>query len=292
MPTPPSYPAAGHSLGVLDLQPTLQAPPTGTYDVACSNRLPLSSLLLADRLAELYEMVFSDHPEWLDEAVVDWTDEEDILAAVEKFLGRVNNLFPVYDEFWDLDLEVAEWRLYEIPVMPIGYDTWHEDWDSLREPARYLLHMGYARGEEDQPHQPDEFANLYPNHPVPRYLEPHRLLDALRQVAMPYPELAALPDLILMLDHDTGNTWLDMGEYDLAEGGCPLWSRENVEWLVEEWQKARPVLDRVVNLLDWKNESPAAIAEKLTAVREALLEAYERLPDDEPASALLPQTTA
>ncbi|MEW5985045.1 MAG: hypothetical protein AB1791_00260 [Chloroflexota bacterium] len=274
------------------MQPTLQAPPTGTYDVACSNRLPLSSLLLADRLAELYEMVFSDHPEWLDEAVVDWTDEEDILAAVEKFLGRVNNLFPVYDEFWDLDLEVAEWRLYEIPVMPIGYDTWHEDWDSLREPARYLLHMGYARGEEDQPHQPDEFANLYPNHPVPRYLEPHRLLDALRQVAMPYPELAALPDLILMLDHDTGNTWLDMGEYDLAEGGCPLWSRENVEWLVEEWQKARPVLDRVVNLLDWKNESPAAIAEKLTAVREALLEAYERLPDDEPASALLPQTTA
>jgi len=38
--------------------------------------------------------------------------------------------------------------------------------------------------------------------------------------------------------------------------------------------EASTVLDRVMTLLTWKNESEAAISEKLSAVREALLDAY------------------
>jgi hypothetical protein len=50
-----------------------------------------------------------------------------------------------------------------------------------------------------------------------------------------------------MLDHNTGNVWLDVGEMSLAEGGgYPEWSRENVDWLAEEWRQARPVLDGVL----------------------------------------------
>jgi hypothetical protein len=49
-----------------------------------------------------------------------------------------------------------------------------------------------------------------------------------------------------MLDHNTGNAWLDVGEINLAVGGgYPEWSRENNDWLAEEWRKARPVLDGV-----------------------------------------------
>jgi hypothetical protein len=59
-----------------------------------------------------------------------------------------------------------------------------------------------------------------------------------------------------MLDHNTGNAWLDVGEINLAVGGgYPEWSRENNDWLGEEWRTARPVLDGVLSLLNWRNEN-------------------------------------
>jgi len=229
----------------------------------------------------------------LDEEVVNWQDEEAAADAVGRFLSRVSALFPVHDDIWDIDLEVVEWRLHEIPVMPFGYDDWYDDWDNFTEPVPYLLHMSHSRGDEDSPFMRDEFADVYPDHLVPRYLEPHRLVDTLRQIETPWPELAALPDLILMLDHNTGNAWLDVGECALADGGgYPIWSAEIVEWLTDEWQKARPVLDRITALLNWKNDSPEMVAEKVTAVRELLLEAYKRMEQDEPADTAIPATPA
>ena len=243
---------------------------------------PLAFLLLADRLGELYEMAFPNHPEWLNE-LVDWENEEAIIGAAERFLGRVNTLFPVHDDIWDIDLEVIEWRLYEIPVIPMGFDYWYDGWDDFKEPIPYLLHMVHSRGDEDSSPVQDEFADEYPHHLVPRYLEPHRLVDILRATcaeqgqSMTLPEsLNALPDLIEMLHHATGNAWLDVGEYALAEGGgYPQWTAEDVAWLTEEWRKAMPVWDGVNRLLDWQNGSPDEIEVKLTAVREVLLEAYQ-----------------
>lgn len=226
-------------------------------------------------------MVFPDHPEWLDEEVVDWESEEAVVGAAERFLNRVSVLFPVHDDIWDVDLEIIEWRLWEIPVIPMGFDEWIDGWDDLKEPAPYLLHiscahMRHSRGDEDSPYLRDEFADEYPDHLVPRYLEPQRLVKTLREMGLPEP-LDALPDLVEMLDHSTGNAWLDVGECALAEGGgYPLWNPEEVAWLAEQWQQAKPVLDRVHRLLDWQNSSPEEIGFKLTAVREALLDAYDR----------------
>ncbi len=262
--------------GILDLTVTLQATPSVPTNLTCANIPPLSFLLLADRLAELYEMVFPDRPEWLSSEVVDWEDETAVAAAVERFLGRVSALFPVHDDIWDVDLEVVEWRLYEIPVIPMGYDIWHDEWEDLKEPAPYLLHMCYSRHDEDRSYRRDEFEDLYPDHLTPRYLEPHRLVETLRQMALPEP-LDALPDLIEMLDHSTGNSFLDVGELSLAEGGgYPPWNREDVEWLAEEWQKAKPILERLHRLLDWQNNTPEEIGFKLTAVRDALQDAYQQ----------------
>jgi hypothetical protein len=243
-------------------------------------------LSLAARLAELYEMVFPDHPEWLNEEVVDWGDEEDVASSVERFLERVNTLFPVHDEVWDADLDAIEWRLQEMPLLPMGYDLWYDDWRDLREPAPYLLHMRYSRDVEEGIYRSRTFDTLYPELQVPPDLEPQRHIDSLRQLLSEGshptshpPQLAGLPDLLQMLDHDTGNIWLDVGELGLAEGGgYPEWSRENVEWLAAEWEQASPVLDRVMGLLTWKNESEAAITEKLSAVREALLAVHEKEP--------------
>ncbi|MCP4994665.1 MAG: hypothetical protein GY934_12895 [Gammaproteobacteria bacterium] len=183
-----------------------------------------------------------------------------------------------------MDLETLEWRLWEIPIMPMGIDEWYDGWDDLTEPIPYLLHMCHSRHEEPHPHQQDEFAQLYPDHQTPLYLEPHRLIEILRQTPLPEP-LNALPDLILMLNHSTGNIWLDVGECALAEGGgYPTWNQENVAWLTEEWQQAEPMLEKIDNLLNWKNDTSEAIAEKVTAVRTILLEAFERSQENEPTS--------
>lgn len=290
MQTNSSHPLIDTPLRLLDLTasllatPTWQASPSVSLMLTCPHVPPLSFLLLADRLAELYEMVFPDRPDWLREEVGSWQNEEDVAAAVERFLQRVNILFPVHDEIWDIcpsagsgeDLEGVEWRLYEIPVIPMGYDLWHDDWLDLKEPAPYLLHMCYSRCGDDDPSAYDTFTELYPDQQTPQYLEPLRLLETLRQMALPEP-LDALPDLIAMLHHCTGHFWLDEGELSLLEGGgYPLWQPDEVAWLAAEWQKAEPVLAHVQRLLDWQSGSSREIAVKLTAVRDALLNAYQQ----------------
>ena len=289
-----SYPLANPAPGILNITATLAVAPSVPRNLICTNPStpdlwspdpwsslraglpPLSFLLLADRLAELYAMVFADHPEWLEEEVGHWQREEDVATAVEQFLGRMSALFPVHDEIWDVDLEVIEWRLWEIPLIPMGFDEWYDGWGDLKEPSPYLLHMRYSRRDDDASSERDEFADLYPDHQTPRYLEPHRLVEILRQMELAEP-LDALPDLILMLDHNTGNVWLDVGELSLSEGGgYPQWNPDDVALLAEEWRKAEPILDRIHRLLDWQNDAPEEIAFKLTVVRDVLLGAYHR----------------
>lgn len=287
MQTPRADPPAAPAVRILDPAATLLPsasfhPVTSPPITAATDNLhhplgtglpPLAFLLLADRLAELYEMVFPDRPEWLRGETVQWQNEEDVAAAVERFLQRVSALFPVHDEIWDTDLEVVEWRLYEIPVIPMGIDEWYDGWDDLKEPLPYLLHAQYSRGSQDSP---DEFTALYPGHQLPRYLEPHHLVEALRAMDLAEP-LVALPDLILMLNHATDNAWIDVGEMALAEGGgYPQWRSDEVAWLAAEWQKAQPILERIDRLLDWQNYHLDAIDDKLTAVRDALLAAYHQ----------------
>lgn len=279
MPTHPPYPAPLPPLRILDPTATLLATPTSlptekAMPALVTSLPPLAYLLLADRLAELYETIFPDKPHWLVEETVDWQSENDVAAAVERFLHRVSALFPIHDEIWDVDTEVVEWRLWEIPVMPLGYDEWHDEWDEWEEPAPYLLHLRHSRHHEDSAYWPSNFADLYPDHLLSLAVEPHRLVTPLRQMDLPEP-LAALPDLIQMLEHDTGNVWLDVGEMSLAEGGgYPHWSLEQVTGLAEEWRKADPIFTRIQRLLAWQDDAPDEIDSKLTAVRDILLAAY------------------
>ncbi|MCP4288870.1 MAG: hypothetical protein GY792_31350, partial [Gammaproteobacteria bacterium] len=279
------YPPTRFAPRILNLAASLWPTAINTIQSSCVSLPPLPILLLADRLAELYEISFPDRPHWLDEEIVDWPDEAAAIAAIEKLMGRINTLFPVYEEIWEWDdnLDIAESWLYSIPVRPEGFDIWYDGWDEYKEPVPYLMHMTWSRNAEIQPPQTDEFDRLYPEHPVPRFLEPHRLTDALRQIyaerskvseatTPPVPELAALPDLILMLNSATGNAWLDVGTITHGESGAAIiWSQENVEWLTAEWRQAQPVLSRVVALLDWSHTNLDEVAAKLTAVRELLL---------------------
>ena len=280
MQTNSPHPITQPALGFLDCRASLSFSPIASTP-AGTNLPPVSFLLIADRLAQLYEVSLPNHPEWLDEDIMAWATVAEVAAATEQFLRRISQLFPVYDEIWEEDLEVIEWRLYEIPVMPMGYDLWHEDWQDLKEPAPYLLHMCHSRQSETSVYgRHNDFEDLYPELSVPPQLEPRHLIASLRQMVTEQrllDPLAALPDLIEMLDYNTGNWWLDVGEMSLMEGGgYPLWKAEELVWLTAEWQEAEPIWLRVQRLLDWQNESPEAVAAKLTAVRQALLDAFER----------------
>lgn len=300
MQTNPPYPIFGTPPPVLDIGQTLQLLPNANpKGIICTNFPPISYLLLADRLAELYEMIFPHHPEWLD-IEVDWKDNNAVTVAAEQFLNRVNTLFPVYDEIWEAELEVIEWRLWEIPVVPMGYDEWHDEWDNYKEPVPYLLHLMNSRfdSEDEGFNSFAHYDDCYPNLPMPQGLDPYELINTLRQtcaercrtVDLPEP-LDGLPDLIEMLTHSTGNLWLDVGEISLMEGGgYPSWNRENVKWLTEEWQEAKPILDRINSLLDWKHSISTANCEKVTAVHDTLLKAYQRKQADDPAKSAVTTT--
>ncbi len=277
------HPINRHPIRLLDLAPVLQPSPSLAQEVVSSNLPPLDTLLIAARLGELYETIFPQHPEWL-EAIVDWKQEEDIAKAVGRFLNQVAKLFPIEDECWAADIEFIEWRLYSIPVCPMGFDIWHHGWDEIFEPAPYLLHIEWSRDEKENPDERNEFQQLYPNHPVPWHLEPTRLVGALREICAersrrltPPEPLHGLPDLIEMLMGCTDNLWLDVGELSLMEGGgYPQWDPVEVEMLAEEWKNAKPILDRVLALLNWQNETAEERDRKVTAVHEILLEAYRR----------------
>jgi len=268
------------NLGAL-WQPTV-IPPASNHLLSLP---PLQALLIATRLAELCEEILPEQPELLDE-IVAWSDVDAVVAVVERFLQQIGRLFPVHEELWDSSLDYAESFLYGIPVMPMGFDIWYDGWCDLREPAPYLLHMTWSRdGMQEVYRSDDEFDTLYPDHPVPLALEPHRLIDEMRQILaeraerhlFPASPLAALPDFIEMLNSDTGNALLDFGEASLAESGnYPDWTLETVEWLTETWQEAEPILDGVIALMNWGENSTGGCDAKLTAVRALLMEAHER----------------
>jgi hypothetical protein len=111
---------------------------------------PLDYLLLADRLGELYEMVFPKEEEWLAEEVGAWREDMDVAQAIGRFLRRVGKLFPVHDEVWEDELEAMEWRLYNIPLTLLGFDIWHECWLEWPEPARYLIYLMAGRAVDEE----------------------------------------------------------------------------------------------------------------------------------------------
>ncbi|MBL1127579.1 MAG: hypothetical protein D8M54_03550 [Chloroflexi bacterium] len=89
----------------------------------------------------------------------------------------------------------------------MGFNEWYDGWDDLKEPSPYLLHIHHSRRDAGNSSVRIFMGMVWPF-----------LIVVDRQMALPEP-LDALPDLILMLDHNTDNAWLDAGKLSLAEGG-------------------------------------------------------------------------
>lgn len=285
MSTAATHSPNGRSPRLLDLHPALSPPMSsacsGLAEETCPQPFlpqlpPLAYLQVAARLGELYELVFPDKPHWLTEQSVDWLNDEAVGVAIETFLQRVGQLFPICEEIWEPSVDQFDWFLYTIPVTPVGFEIWHNGWEDFKEPAAYLLHLIHDSNACFSSIYGADLETHYGNLLLPEHLEPQRLIETLRTLPTPTPELATLPDLIEMLANTTGNPWLDYSESDLAEmDSYPRWDANNIAWLQAEWEEAEPISDRVAALLNWQNEDATAIDAKLTAVHQQLLLAHE-----------------
>ena len=285
MSTATTHSPNGRSPRFLDLHPTLSPAISSAYSGLAKETCPqpflpqlprLAYLQVAARLGELYELVFPDSPHWLTEQRVDWLNDEAVGVAIETFLQRVGQLFPICEEIWEPSSDQFDWFLYVIPVTPVGFEIWHNDWEDFKEPAAYLLHLIHDSNAYFNSIYGTDLETHYGDLLLPEHLEPQCLVETLRTLPTSTPELAALPDLIEMLTSATGNPWLDYSENDLTEMvSYPRWDAGDIAWLHTEWQEAEPIWDGVAALLNWQNEDAAAIAAKLTAVHQQLLLAHE-----------------
>jgi hypothetical protein len=238
--------------------------------------MQLSRLLAAAKLAQRYQQVFPQHPEWLLETF-DWQAggaEEVFAGMVETFLGRVEELlFPVMADVWEV--EDALYYLEQIPIIPQGLEHWYFDqFDNYREPLALLLHIEHRQELDDGRHTLEE---AYPGYDFPAGLDLGSIATGLRQMALPDP-LSGLVEAVAMVQCNCDNPWMDYSASDLAEMGTDLpWDdAETVAWLAETWQEARPRLERVWALVDWCSPQAAGPpdAERLDAVVNLLLQRH------------------
>lgn len=228
-------------------------------------------LQLAKRLAELYHLAFPEKGDWLDETIA-WGDDEAVAQATEQFLNRVNShRFPVDTDIIDIDADACEWVLWHAPVLPLGFAAGYaEEWEYIREPVQLLIKLTY--GDCLDENAPVCLADDYPNLVIPDGFSTNGLSKVLREMNLAGP-LAALPDMLAMVQEETGNAWLDYAYSYLAEsGGFPNWETD-YEWLVEDWAEARPIADQVFALIDWVEES---LDERLKLVMGSLVTAHTR----------------
>jgi hypothetical protein len=264
---PAPYPPARRPPRLLALQPPSAAQPR-----IHRPRLNGYELSVAHQLAILYQTVFPEKPKWRQANVP--INAGKLLAAVELFLHRVcTHRFPVMDEAWEESLSDADWRLEQIPLDLQGFDTWYdEEWDYYEEPIPLLLrlaawnHLRDGLDEGEPPGLPAKYPYEFPSD-----FQLSGLDKVMDEMALP-PPLDGLADLMRMAMEDCGNNWLDYSNTYLAECGCfPPWD-DWADWY-EAWQEAKPILQRVNQLIHWVKEEGVGALELVVA---ALLAAHKQ----------------
>lgn len=175
----------------------------------------------------------------------------------KEFLGLVQaHLFPFYEDFL-LDEEDERRDLIYLPGF--GIDWWSAEFDELEPGWQLLLFViGLAQtelklGSEDL-FQPEVSAILATI--VSRKLDWERLKTTCAEKVEP---LCFLPLALDMLDHDTGNIFLDPSDEAIAD---PLeWSIEDMDFLIEQYREAGVLGEKVSKFMDWLTASPIHLEE-------------------------------
>ena len=239
--------------------------------------MPLS--VLAERLqvappsiAALIELL--ENSEWVHdflELVREFLPEHEREIMVLNLEGRMERFYHLFQERYFplaetpfMDFEGYEYVTRSIPtvVLGIGYTQYHDEWQDMRDSFVLLLSLvaypWYDRDQEAAGFKVsllEEVANkvgkeIADRIPVEGWetKELHRLLDNTR-----FEGVACFADYV---SHDTDTYFMDADQEDNYEE--IWWSRENVDALTQEWQKARVLIDKLNHIYDWIEDNPQA----------------------------------
>jgi hypothetical protein len=181
------------------------------------------------------------------------------------------HLFPM--SFWAVE-SAHEERLQAIPITSMGVDWQIEEGiENLRMGWKLLLPFskeGRYWLEDVEPEGSEWFDSEFETHQVsykdiqhPDRIDNKQLRRLCCEITTP---LQFLPLALKLLDHETGNIWLDASpnemNYGLYASSLP-WSKSSVNFLHRKWKQASRILDAAYLLIEWLEPDMKAHAKLL-----------------------------
>lgn len=65
-----------------------------------------------------------------------------------------------------------------------------------------------------------------------------------------------LCDLLEWINHDTEYDWLNFTEEDMGYSQNPSWNKDEIQGLLDTWERCQPVLERAMTFRAWVDEQP------------------------------------
>jgi len=202
-------------------------------------------------------------------------DEESVVAASSHWLQYVSeHFFPVYDVLDEVESVVDHLEIL-YPIV-LGFDWWNYTVSSFLEESRgiqgdiravfFLLQVssGYAgHGEREEQTAKEMLRSIGIKHAVSQFHLSAWLENLLEDPdrAAAFPEGKELwrgcADNIRYYGNDTGHEFLDISYEQMYSGGYEMltWDAETVESLTKQWADAAIVDARIVDFVEWANES-------------------------------------
>lgn len=181
-----------------------------------------------------------------------------------EFLQLVDQrLFPYYADHL-LDEEEEREDLIYLPSF--GVDWWSIEFDELERGWQLLLCIT-GTAQQDCGVKVEECFDLEVRAALLGIRRDKVVWDMLAVMCNGKSEpLSFLPVALDMLEHDTGNIFLDPTDETPAD---PLeWSIEDIDFLVAQYKEASLISEKVSNLLDWLTASPVHLREVITLWNE------------------------
>jgi hypothetical protein len=190
------------------------------------------------------------------------------------------HLFPM--SFWAVE-SAHEERLQAIPITSMGVDWQIEEGiENLRMGWKLLLPFskeGRYWLDDVEPEGSEWFDSEFETHQVsykdvyhPDRIDNKRLRRLCCELTTP---LQFLPLTLKLLDHETGNIWLDESldemNYALYASSLP-WSKSSINFLHRKWKQASRILDAAYLLIEWLETDMKAHAQLLLQLWTRALE--------------------
>lgn len=256
--------------------------PPSAREVLSRYRLPLSyteahdylyKRLLSIQLLTLYRTYFPE--QYARSQKRPFPASSEAYSPLEaEFLELVDtHLFPIHLDFL-LFASGPDERSAVIPARSLGQDWWNVEYDDLSEGWKFILYLvGQMQGDELTALLPQ----LIPGRDSPlrgMSWEPVKWEEFearwCEQAKRLHPSVAAIPRLVEMAFHDTGNAFLDT--HDEAPLEDFFWTKEDMDILITHYREAEAIIGQVEALLEWLGEAP----DHLTSVLRLLDEDRQR----------------